>query len=121
MLSLLLLFQASAFDPHPLAKPFDLNEAQKTQIREAVGEELKDPFSAQYDWKPVYDEYIYCGRVNSKNSYGAYTGYKLFAVLYAKTKSGRLFIGPGAVSLGDEIAIKMCETVVASGTKVLGN
>jgi hypothetical protein len=45
MLSLLLLLQASAFDGHPLAKPFKLNPAQQAQIKEAVGEQLKDPFS----------------------------------------------------------------------------
>ncbi len=51
-------------------------------IKEAIGRELKDPFSAQYDWQPVKSDMVYCGWVNAKNSYGAYDGYKPFMVLY---------------------------------------
>lgn len=111
MLSLLILLQA--FAAHPVAKPFSLNEAQKAQVRAAVEAKLKDPASAQYEWRMVRDEYIYCGTVNAKNGYGGYSGPKLFAVLYAKNAmSGKLFIGTGSVYIADEIAIKMCESIL---------
>lgn len=116
MLSLLLLFQASVFPSHPLAKPFYFNAAQQAQVKEAVGRELKDPMSAQYEWRPVVDEYIYCGTVNARNGFGGYSGPKLFAVLYARNeKSGKLFIGTGSVFIGDDIAIKMCEAALNKG------
>jgi hypothetical protein len=33
---------------------------------------------------------VYCGKVNAKNSYGAYIGDRLFAVVFIDTKSDGL-------------------------------
>lgn len=64
----------------------------QTAIKEAVGRELSDPYSAQYDWQPIKDETLYCGWVNAKNQFGAYAGYRPFMVLYAIGKSGKPLI-----------------------------
>jgi len=46
---------------------------QQTQSRLALHNYLKDPISAQ-----IRNHKGYCGEVNSKNSFGAYTGFKRF-------------------------------------------
>ena len=46
---------------------------QQTQSRLALQNYLKDPISAQ-----IRNHKGYCGEVNSKNSFGAYTGFKRF-------------------------------------------
>lgn len=54
----------------------DLTQAEQQIISEAVGDQLKDPYSARYKWPPLLKEQQdgYCGWVNAKNSYGAYVG-----------------------------------------------
>ncbi|KRA66338.1 hypothetical protein ASD79_03425 [Caulobacter sp. Root655] len=47
--------------------------------KKAVGELLKDPRSAQYEDVRKFGDYV-CGRVNAKNSYGAYNGFRKFYV-----------------------------------------
>lgn len=57
--------------------------AEQKIIAGSYGRILKDPASAQYHWPmlPTKDaskpEIAYCFQVNAKNSYGAYTGFKL--------------------------------------------
>lgn len=54
----------------------------KSFAEEAVNSYLKDPGSAKYSFIDRSDQTgILCGYVNSKNSFGAYTGDKLFAVM----------------------------------------
>lgn len=57
-------------------------EGDKATIKDAVGRHLKDPFSAQYEWPEVRSGTVYCGFVNAKNAFGAYSGYQPFLVLY---------------------------------------
>ena len=62
---------------------------------------LKDPLSAQYDWKPVKRAWIHMqptafkprmygyaleGLINSKNSYGGYVGFTSFRFFYRDGK-----------------------------------
>jgi len=47
-------------------------------LRQAFSEVLKDPSSIQFE-NVGGDEAIICGRYNSKNSYGAYSGFRIFA------------------------------------------
>lgn len=47
-----------------------------------VAEKLKDPSSAQWQWYAFKGETTYCGRVNAKNSYGGYTGFSPFYVIF---------------------------------------
>ena len=50
------------------------------QIKRLVGQHLKDPESAQYsDIRYSKSEFgAVCGRVNAKNSFGAYGGFQAF-------------------------------------------
>lgn len=76
-------------------------------IKESVGKQLADPFSAQYDWQPVKDDMLYCGWVNAKNSFGAYTGYQPFMVLYfTGNKSGKAKVVDA--SMTPTVVSKMC-------------
>lgn len=81
--------------------------AVQTAVKEAVGKELADPFSAQYDWQTVKSEVAYCGWVNAKNQLGAYTGYQPFFVLYAvNAKSGQAKVYD--VDMEPNIVTPMC-------------
>ena len=79
--------------PPPPEKPLSATEKKAQQekwfgaetivaAQRAVRASLKDPDSAQF--KDVYANYteefqvVVCGRVNSKNSLGGYTGFKRF-------------------------------------------
>lgn len=81
--------------------------AMQTAIKEKVGKELSDPFSAQYDWQPVKNEMLYCGWVNAKNGFGAYAGYEPFMVLYSiGNKSGKVSVY--SADLKPNIVTPMC-------------
>lgn len=69
---------------------------------DVVRQGLKDPDSAKFEsnYKPSGDNDGHvCGRVNAKNSYGGYTGYKNFYV-YINTKDGKL-VDHGPVKIAD--------------------
>jgi len=63
-----------------------LSATQLKKLKAAVSEDFKDPGSAQFRKIELMDgrnakqpgEGIYCGEVNAKNSYGAYTGFMPF-------------------------------------------
>ena len=46
--------------------------------RESVLNKLKDPNSANFEDVYLSSDKVVCGKVNSKNSFGGYTGYKRF-------------------------------------------
>lgn len=81
--------------------PFALSAQDKSAIEAAVRESLKDPLSAQFGASYAVetpDKTIYvCGYVNAKNSFGGYTGKKLYygilAVIGAKSVFGVIGIG----------------------------
>jgi len=58
--------------------------------KEAVSRDFKDPLSVQ--WKNVYlnhrpdGQYVVCGSLNAKNSYGAYVGFRAFYVTVSMEK-----------------------------------
>lgn len=57
----------------------------ETQIKRLVGQRLKDPNSATYSDVRVHPNrslFIACGKVNAKNSFGAYEGETSF-ILYS--------------------------------------
>lgn len=56
------------------------SEEVKTGIKEEIGQYLKDPFSAQYENFYALRSGRACVEVNSKNNFGAYTGWKTFAL-----------------------------------------
>lgn len=84
-----------------LAVPMTMQSA----VKEAVGRKLADPFSAQYEWQAVKDDALYCGFVNAKNGFGAYTGYQPFMVLYANNKSKTLVL---SAEVDPDIVGPMC-------------
>jgi hypothetical protein len=60
----------------------EFTPAEKAMIAAVVTADLKDPDSAQFQWPAIdfgqHVFYSYCGKVNAKNSFGGYTGYKTF-------------------------------------------
>lgn len=67
---------------------------------------LIDGASARYIWPIQKNDVGYCGWVNAKNTFGAYTGYRIFYVLGARTNAGIYKVnGPPDF---DEIAERMC-------------
>lgn len=69
----------------------DLSPSEIKAVESTVREGLKDPYSARFqhgDFPETEKNSLYCGLVNAKNSYGAYTGNQLFSVMLAKNNSG---------------------------------
>ena len=64
----------------------NLTTVQKSAIKAAVEDKLKDPDSAQYKWRPWNGSETYCGSVNAKNSYGGYIGFTPFLALLDNRK-----------------------------------
>ncbi len=57
---------------------------QENIIKASIKEDLIDPVSAIFTFKKGKSEKVYCGTVNSKNSFGGYVGAKRFiATMYA--------------------------------------
>lgn len=64
--------------------------ALQNQIKADLEARMLDGKSARILWQPMRDDRIYCGFVNGKNSYGAYTGYRLFYVMLGSDQRVRL-------------------------------
>ena len=77
MLTMFVLAAAAAATPKPLAPSIKM----KTAIAQKLDLQLLDGESARYRWPMDRHGVVYCGLVNAKNSYGAYTGFKGFYVL----------------------------------------
>lgn len=78
----------------------------------AVRSALKDPASAQFKDIRIADVTgSVCGQVNAKNSYGGYTGFKLFA-----TNNGQTVIDDGSSSALTVIA-NHCAQISTTSSK----
>jgi len=58
-----------------------LTEPERLAVEKTIREEMKDPDAAKFyhqDYPYPDSTHMYCGYVNGKNSYGAYTGKQLF-------------------------------------------
>jgi uncharacterized membrane protein len=72
----------------------ELNEIKRERVaREHVSASLKDAASAQFR-----GQHGFCGEVNSKNSFGAFTGFQRFVV-----------IGDGQVALERDSGVKSAD------------
>ncbi len=71
-------------DAHPIRKR-PLTAREIAAIKAILDEKLLDPASAQYQFYPMSDAAIYCGRVNAKNRYGGYDGFRVFIVTLMTT------------------------------------
>jgi hypothetical protein len=64
-------------------------------VQDAIKRSLKDPTSAQFEMSPIVvlkhgnDGFVYCGKVNSRNSYGAYTGFGWFSTTIFPDDKGK--------------------------------
>lgn len=70
----------------------ELENEEKNAVEESIKGDLKDPFSAVFyhgDYPYPDKSHIYCGYYNAKNSYGAFVGKQLFAVMLMKTNDGK--------------------------------
>ena len=79
----------------------------ETKVRQFMQGYLKDPYSAIYQWKPlykgsvksgavlrgykVYHGYILEGTVNAKNSYGGYVGAKPYQFVFYNGEIMKIF------------------------------
>ena len=69
-----------------------LTASEKSAVENAIVDEMKDPDSAKFyhgDFPYPESTFTYCGYVNGKNSYGAYSGKQLFAVMIASSPNGK--------------------------------
>ena len=63
----------------PIADPSAFSKMSEDELRSIVTSALKDPDSARFkDLRHVGEGRALCGTVNSKNSYGGYTGFRAF-------------------------------------------
>jgi len=74
-----LLVAALAITSH-MAVARDLSLSEKRIIEDSARQHLKDPDSAKFFWQDYKGGSTYCAHVNSKNSYGGYSGKALLLV-----------------------------------------
>lgn len=70
-----------------------LTASEKSAVEGVILDEMKDPDSAKFyhgDFPYPEAMFTYCGHVNGKNSYGAYTGKQLFAISIFTNEDGRI-------------------------------
>ena len=71
-----------------------LSATEKESLRRSLVTTLKDPDAAQFKWMPVVTNpppgkpIGYCSLLNGKNSYGGYTGFRMFFALLAQNSKG---------------------------------
>lgn len=53
-------------------------EKLPAEVESELTKDFKDPFSVKYRNLKVSNRGLYCGEINGKNSYGAYSGFKKF-------------------------------------------
>ena len=69
-----------------------ITDADKRAIAAVMREKLNDGFSAHYRWPAKTSEGgIYCVWVNSKNGFGAYSGFTPYTVLLVSIKGNESF------------------------------
>lgn len=76
---------------------------------------LKDPNSAEFRGLQAYTRdiagvYVVCGQVNSKNSFGGYTGFQHFtySVSYAASATNPVIVNSNTPTMAADIAVKAC-------------
>ncbi|WP_095058022.1 hypothetical protein [Pseudomonas sp. Irchel s3f7] len=86
-IALALLFSAQIF-----AK--DFTSEQKKKLQDVVRDQLLDSESAKFKLGKYQGGTVYCGLVNSKNSFGGYAGNAVFQV-FVLPSGGYQFLGMG--------------------------
>ncbi len=93
----------------------ELTLPEKKIISDAVALSIKDPGAAQYRWPtiPASEEgqVNYCGMVNAKSPYAAYSGWQAY-IVEAQVTAGKVSSAVvGLIAGGKDVAIvrKMCK------------
>ncbi|MFT3809201.1 MAG: hypothetical protein QM698_04735 [Micropepsaceae bacterium] len=105
-------FAGAAFAKPPLLDPtlHWATKAEEAAITAEVADMLKDPDSAKFR-KITVKSVSFCGQVNGKNSYGAYSGYTHFIGVIGPSKADASKLKAVVIQLdsSDEtIAYRMC-------------
>jgi hypothetical protein len=82
-----------------------LSQAEKAAIARELGDALRDGPTARWRWPKISPmvlhgagEGYYCGWINSKNAFGAYTGYTPFIVDIGNAGGRRVLTSPHVAS-----------------------
>jgi hypothetical protein len=85
----------------PAAPVRPITDAEKSAFADKLRKELKDPESARFRWNNgVRNLAIYCGFINAKNSYGAYTGFRAFLVIFGAQVDGKPHVSSASIDGG---------------------
>lgn len=115
--ALMLPGMASAEDAAPKKAIVTLSQEQIDAAKKVVADTLKDPESARFS--DVYGiagenaepgKHAVCGRVNAKNSYGGYVGYRPFLVM-----GKHVLIGGDAAAAKSNFDNDLIKTVCGEG------
>ena len=80
-------------------------------VRKQLGDNLLDPESARYTWEVFLrrnKDWIVCGTVNSKNSFGGYAGKHLFFATFDGQEQKLTADVPDEPDMAD-LFVKVCE------------
>lgn len=118
-----ILIVASTARAHNLSRTPTAKE--KAALQSAIKEKLKDPTSPLFKWPELQltggtksfpqgkgGVYHYCGLVNAKNSYGAYTGYVPYYANFGAMSDNKIYavifgIASADPSDNDSISVMM--------------
>jgi hypothetical protein len=108
---------AAASAATPASQLRDLTPQEKKIIVDAVAPSLKEPGAAKYKWTkfpivPPSDEVSYCGIVDAKSPYAAYSGRQAY-IVDTKVSGGHITSAAlGLITGGKDTAIvaNMCAT-----------
>lgn len=87
--------------------------AQQAIIKNAFEDVLVDAKSARFRWPEFIGTVTYCGWINAKNSFGAYTGWKQYFIFVRTRNDNKKFFVDGKPLIADgtahgETATDMC-------------
>lgn len=94
----------------------DFTEAQKSKLKETVKQKLLDADSARFTLPAYKGGNIYCGLVNSKNTYGGYAGNAIFQV-FVVSPTYFNFMGLGTADPDSARSLTMSQSCAEKGYK----
>lgn len=94
------LYEHFGEESHRSSKPIT-SPAILEAIQKSVANDLKDPFSAQFQNIRQLPSGKICGEVNAKNSYGAYTGWTTFMTMSPIALPSGLQSSPASIDSAD--------------------
>ncbi len=110
------LICAQSFNVSANDKTRNLTNEEKEYVEKSVKAVLKDPESANFKHTKLVPSNnavdLYCGMVNSKNSFGGYTGFSAFIVGISTNKDNKrvaVYLGPQEeTDTAQQAVMKMC-------------